>query len=361
MKKKKSKKKSHKLLYLIIVFFFFLLSLGLYFHLKTSYYQRSFSEAEVNVERGIKKLNLSILEEKTEQKGFFPPYKQAKIVINIPFDYPLDKLPSEIYKVFSSKEIEVQEIKEQNLKDYYQILAVLSFKKRITHHLKFILKKVKIALLIDDFGYSKGKTVDFALKNLNIPLTISIIPGTPYAKVIAEEAHRNGKEVMVHLPMEPKGEFNNNYKWIIMGKTGEEEMERITKKAIEEIPYSVGLNNHMGSLVTERKKIMEFILQVVKEKKFYFIDSKTSLQSVAFPLAKEMKVKSAQRDIFLDNKKDNKYIEEQFEKLIFIAKKRGEAIGIAHINYVTIQSLKKITSQLENRKIQLVYVSELVN
>jgi len=361
MKKKKSKKKSYKLLYLVIVFFFFLLSLGLYFQLKTSYYQRSFSEAEVNVEKGIKKLNFSILEEKTEQKGFFPPYKQAEIVINIPFDYLLDELPSEIYKVFSSKEIKVEGIKKQNFKDYYQILAVLSSKKRTTHHLKFILKKVKIALLIDDFGYSKNKTVDFALKNLNIPLTVSIIPGTPYAKAIAEEAHRNKKEVMVHLPMEPKGKFNNNYKWIIMGKMGEGETERITKKAIEEIPYSVGLNNHMGSLVTERKKIMEFILQVIKEKNFYFIDSKTNLQSIAFPLAREMKVKSAQRDIFLDNKKDDKYIEGQFKKLISVAKKRGEAIGIGHINYITIQSLKKITSQLENRKIQLVYVSELVS
>lgn len=361
MKKKKSKKKSRKIIYLLIVFFFFILSLGLYFQLKTSYYQRSFSEAKINVERGIKKLNLSILEEKTEQKGFFPPYKQAKIVINIPFDYPLDKLPSEIYKVFSSKEIKVERIKEQNLKNYYQILAVLCFKKRITHYLKFILKKVKIALIIDDFGYSKGKTVEFTLRNLNIPLTVSIIPGTPYAKAIAEEAHHDGKEVMVHLPMEPKGKFNNNYRWIIMEKMGEKEVERITKEAIDEIPYSVGLNNHMGSLITERKKIMEFILQVIKEKNFYFIDSKTSSQSIAFPLAEKMKVKSARRDIFLDNKKDNKYIRRQFKKLIFLAEKKGEAIGIGHINYVTIQSLKRITSQLENRKIQLVYVSELVN
>jgi len=360
MKKKKKKKKKARKFFYLTGFFFLFLSMGLYFHLKGSYYRRSFLKAEVNVERGLEKLNLPIQEKRIEKKGFFPPRQQARIVSEIPFDYPLDKLISEIYKVFSSEEIEVQEIKEQNLKDYYQILVILGFKKRITHHLNFILHKIKIALLIDDFGYSRSRTVESAL-HLNIPLTISIIPGTPYAKDIAEEAHRNGKEIVVHLPMEPKGKFNNNYKWIITGKMKEREIKRITEKAIEEVPYSRGLNNHMGSLVTEREEIMKPLLQVIKQKNFYFVDSKTSSHSIAFSLAKKTRVRSTQRDVFLDNQKESRYIEEQFKKLILQAKKRGEALGIAHINYITIQNLKKLISQLEKRKIQLVYVSEIVD
>jgi len=91
------------------------------------------------------------------------------------------------------------------------------------------------------------------------------------------------------------------------------------------------------------------------------VDSRTTPDSIAFTLAKKMGVKSAYREVFLDNEKENGYIKRQFQKLILIAKKEGRALGIAHSNPVTAQALKEVISRLENRKIELVYVSEIVN
>lgn len=357
----KRKRKSHKFIYIIIALILFLGGVGGFFQLESLYYKEKFSQLDLKVKESLQTLGLPILSKKVGKIGFFPKFPQAEEIIEVPFDYSLDKLPQKIKKIFSSKSLKIQQIQDQNLKDAYQILVTVGFGKKVTHILRFFLKKVKIALLIDDFGYSQGTAVNIFLRELNVPLTISIIPGTPYDKLIAKEAHRNGKEVTLHLPMEPKGNFNNQYKWIILSGMKKEEIEKITKEAIRDIPYCVGMNNHMGSLVTSEEKTMQPLLEVIKKKNLYFVDSRTTPDSIAFALAKKMGIKSAYREVFLDNEKNNKYIKQQFQKLILIAKKRGEALGIAHSNLVTAHTLKEIIQQLENRKIELVYVSEIVN
>ncbi|RLE08047.1 hypothetical protein DRZ78_01875 [Candidatus Aerophobetes bacterium] len=358
---KRKRKKSHKLVYILIVAVLLAGGAGLFFQLESIYYRERFSELDLKIDKSLQTMDLPILSKKIGKAGFFPRYPQAEEIIEIPFDYPLDELPSRIKRMFSSKSLEVQRIKEQNLKDTYQILVTVGFGKKITHILRFFLRKIKIALLIDDFGYSQGTAVDIFLKELNVPLTVSIIPGTSYAKSIAKIAHSNGKEVTLHLPMEPKGKFNNEYKWIILSGMHREEIENTTRQAIRDVPYCVGLNNHMGSLVTSKERIMQPLLEVVKKERLYFVDSRTTPDSIAFTLAKKMGVKSAYREIFLDNEKENGYIKRQFQKLILIAKKEGRALGIAHSNPVTAQALKEVISRLENRKIELVYVSEIVN
>jgi len=360
-RKTRRKGKSHKLIYIIIVLILLSGGVGLFFQLESLYYKEKFSELDLKVDQGLQTLGLPVLSKKVRKAGFFPGYPQAEETIKIPLDYSLDELPSLIKKTFLSRSLEVQRIQEQNLKDIYQISAALGFHKKTTHILRFFLKKAKIALLIDDFGYSQGVAVDIFLKELHVPLTISIIPGTPYAKLIAKEAHRNGKEVTLHLPMEPRGNFNNEYKWIILSGMKKGEIENITREAIRDVPYCVGLNNHMGSLVTSEERTMRALLGVTKKENLYFVDSRTTPDSVAFALAKRLGVKSACREVFLDNEKDGAYINQQFQKLILIAKKKGKALGIAHSDPVTAHVLKETISRLENRKIELVYASEIVN
>lgn len=357
----KRKKKSHKFIYIIIALILLAGGVGGFFQLESLYYKEKFSELDSKVEESLQTLGLPILSKKARKIGFFLKFPQVEEIIEVPFDYSLDDLPLKIKKIFSSKSLEIQQIQHQNLKDAYQILVTIGFGKKVTHILRFFLKKVKIALLIDDFGYSHGTTVNIFLKKLNIPLTISIIPGTPYDKLIAKEAHKNGKEITLHLPMQPKGNFNPQYKWIILSGMEKREIENITSEAIRDVPYCVGLNNHMGSLVTSKEKTMQPVLEVVKKKNLYFVDSRTTSDSIAFTLAKKMGIKSTYREIFLDNEKNNGYIKRQFQKLILIAKKRGKALGIAHSNLVTAQAISEIIQRLENRKIELVYVSEIVN
>ena len=336
--------------------------IGGFLYWKISIYEKEFYRIDTKVEEAIKRLDLPLVEKKIKKMGFLPVYFSAEETLGIPFDYSLDKLIFQLEQEFSLKPIKIYQIKEENLKDSYQILVNLGSEERITHTLKFVLEKVKIALIIDDFGYSSGRTVDIFLKELDIPLAVSIIPGTKYAKFIAQEAHKSGKEVMVHLPMEAqREELNRGYKWIILDKMGEKEIKLATEEAIKDVPYAVGLNNHQGSVVTSKERPMKALLEVVKKEGLFFIDSKTTSGSIAFSLAQEMGIKSTSREAeFLDNEKKLDYITKQFQKLISLAKVRGKAVGIGHANITTAQAIKEILTNLERRKIELVYVSEIV-
>ncbi len=354
-------KKSHKILYLLIGLIICLVGIGGFFYLKISIYQKELSRIDSKVDEAIQALNFPLLNKRIKWVGLFPTYLQVQETLKIPFDYSLDRLPDQIQRELWRNSLKIHGIKRENLKDRYKIVVSLGFDDRITHTLEFILQKLKVALLIDDFGYSQDKTVDFLLKELDLPFTISVIPGTPYAKSIAEEAHRNGKQVILHLPMEPQKNFINRYQWIVLNRMSSEEISSLVKEAIKDVPYIVGLSNHMGSLVTTQEKPMRAVLEAVKAEGLYFVDSRTVSNSVAFSLAKKMGIKSTQRQVFLDNQKDSSYIESQFQKLVSSAQKRGEGLGIAHVDPATAEALKKILSRLEKRKIQLVYVSDIVD
>jgi len=334
---------------------------GLFLQFRISTYQKEFSQLDLKVKELTKTLGLPLIEEKTKKGGFLLLYPCQEETLRIPFDYPLDKLSLRIQEGALLRAIKIHQIKKKNLKSHYQIIVEVGSEGRVTHTLKFVLKKVKIALLIDDFGYSKGSTVDIFLEDLDIPLTISVIPGTPQARFVAEQAHNNGKEVIIHLPMEAKGKFNPDYKWIVLERMNKEEIKSIIKEAAKDVPYAVGLNNHMGSLITTEERPMRALLEAVKEEGLFFIDSRTSPDSIAFPLAQKMGIKSTSRHVFLDNEKNIDYIKGQFQELISLAKTKSKTLGIGHINITTAQTLKEITASLDKRKIELVYVSEIVN
>ncbi|TET13004.1 divergent polysaccharide deacetylase family protein [Candidatus Aerophobetes bacterium] len=359
---KKSSKVFYLLIGMVIGIALCLGGIGGFLRWRTSIYEKEFSRIDAKVEKAIKRLDLPLVEKKIKKMGFLPVYFGVEETLSIPFDYSLDRLISQIEQEFSLPPIKICQIKEENLKDSYEILVNLGLEEeRITYTLRFVLKKVKIALIIDDFGYSKSRAVDIFLKDLDIPLTLSIIPGTEYARLIAEEAHKNGKEVMLHLPMEAEHEeLNHGYKWIILNEMEEKEIRLATEEAIKNIPHAVGLNNHMGSLITTKERPMKALLEVVKEEGLFFIDSKTDPDSIAFPLAQKMGIKSTSRQVFLDNEKKIDYITKQFQKLISLAKVRGKVIGIGHANITTARAIKEILTSLEGRKIELVYVSEIV-
>lgn len=355
------KRKSHKFLYIAIITVLCIIIAGLFLQLRISTYQNDFLQIDLKVKELTKTLNLPLIKEKEIRGRFFLSKLQQEKTLSIPFDYPLDTLLLQIQEELSLRLVKIHQLEEKNLKDQYQILVKVGSESRTTHTLRFILKKAKIALLIDDFGYSKGGVVDVFLEDLDIPLTISVIPGTPQAKFVAEQAHKSGKEVIIHLPMQPKGKFNPDYKWIILDTMSEEEIKSTIKGARKDIPYAVGLNNHMGSLITSEERPMRALLKAVKEEDLFFVDSRTSPDSIAFALAQEMGVKSISRQVFLDNEKDIDYIKGQFQQLISSAKEKGKTLGMGHIDVTTGQALKEIVASLDERKIELVYVSEIVN
>jgi uncharacterized protein len=216
-----------------------------------------------------------------------------------------------------------------------------------------------IAIIVDDMGSSRHE-VEQLLK-IGVPMTFSLIPGLAHVRDVAEAAHRKGEEVMVHIPMEPKGvehkPFEKNGLLLAMS---DEELSRRLHGYLDAVPYAAGANNHMGSRFTEDRGKMRVVLELLKERKLFFIDSKTSPASVGDRLAREMGIRTAARNVFLDNVQDVAAIRAQIEKLAALARRRGAAIGICHPHKTTIEALAMTLPALRTEGVTFVHASALV-
>ncbi|MBN1626728.1 MAG: divergent polysaccharide deacetylase family protein [Deltaproteobacteria bacterium] len=216
----------------------------------------------------------------------------------------------------------------------------------------------KIAIVIDDFGDDYGLATSFM--DIGFPITMSILPSSTHAKKIAEKAVENGFEVILHLPMEPK-----NYPDVYPGPDAlltsmdEKEILGLIDKNLEKIPGVYGINNHMGSCFTEQEDKMTYVLKELKKRDLFYLDSRTTSNSVGFRLAGEIGVPTAERDVFLDNDQSYKAVKYQMDRLIGIARYSGEAIGIGHPHDVTLEILREYAGVLKT-DYNMVPVSQLV-
>ncbi|GMW02830.1 MAG: hypothetical protein AMXMBFR84_39660 [Candidatus Hydrogenedentota bacterium] len=223
--------------------------------------------------------------------------------------------------------------------------------------------QLRLALIVDDGGYG-GNTTERLLQ-LDPNLTLAIIPGTPYGTETATRGAELGFEIMIHMPMESHGEgingANRTLPEFITIDMPAEDIANAVKRAIEDIPHAVGLNNHTGSKYTMYADPMKVVLETLKENNLYFIDSITTGKSVAYQTAQEVGVKSAKRDLFLDNEANTEYIRARFKELIGIVKRKGEAIAICHFRPRTIDVLESILPELKDQGIELVHASEMIH
>lgn len=217
----------------------------------------------------------------------------------------------------------------------------------------------KIALVIDDFGYSLSNSVREFL-TLPQPVTVSILPGLTYSKKIARLAHDNGLEVLVHLPMQPQSGDYRKDDYIILKGMNAAEIRRRVRRSIQAIPFATGLNNHKGSLATTDSKIMNAVLDELKKRKYYFLDSRTSDKSVAYALARKKKLPCLFNNTFLDAIQEEPFVRQQLNLLAEMATKNGFAVGIGHPHEVTLAVLKEACPMLEKRGFQFVSLSELI-
>lgn len=216
-----------------------------------------------------------------------------------------------------------------------------------------------VAIIVDDMGSSMHEA--HALLAIDVPITFSLIPGLARVREVAEAAHRKGGEVMVHIPMEPKGYQQKPFeKNGLLLALSDGEIEKKMAGYLGAVPYATGANNHMGSKFTEDRPKMQTVLGILKGKGMFFIDSKTSPVSVADRLAREMGIPVASRNVFLDNEQDVAAITVQIEKLAAMARRTGSAIGICHPHKTTLQALAATLPALKREGINFVYASALV-
>ena len=217
----------------------------------------------------------------------------------------------------------------------------------------------KVAIVIDDMGQDmKGLR---GLLEVNAPITIAVLPHLKFSREVAREASLKGREVLLHLPMEPKGtDYNNPGEGALLTAMNEEDIRSTIAGDLMEVPGAVGVNNHMGSRFTEDEARMRAVLDVVRKNKLFFLDSRTSSMSVGTRLAKEMGIKNIGRNVFLDNNRDHQYIKAQLKELVAIAKKKGKAVGIGHPYPETIEVLQEMVPELKGQGVTVVKLSELV-
>lgn len=219
--------------------------------------------------------------------------------------------------------------------------------------------KAKAAIIIDDFGYNKKIAEGFT--NLDIPLNISILPNLPYSVAIAEMAKAKGKEVMLHLPLEPYGYPNvNPGPGVILVEMNKKEILKQLEENFQSVPYVVGVDNHEGSRATENKQVMIAVLKYLKKKGLFFVDARASSKSIAYDLASQLGLRTAKNEVFLDNQRDVSYIKGRLRLLIKLAQQRRKAIAIGHPHLDMLRALKKSIPLFEKEKIELVFVSELL-
>lgn len=225
-----------------------------------------------------------------------------------------------------------------------------------------LLRKPRLAILIDDFGYSNNEVIKGFIR-LKSDLTMSIIPGHRFSRWTAVEGKKFNKEIIVHMPMEPEnsGYMHGEEQYIIKSSLYPSEIERRLTAALMEIPEAVGLNNHMGSLATAHQHTMQLVMNSLRKKGIYFVDSLTSPRSVAFEVARSSRIPTAVRSVFLDNNRNKSEIQTQFETAIEIAKRQGYAIAIGHVYLETLEVLQELLQSGYFSDISLVYVSEIVS
>lgn len=216
----------------------------------------------------------------------------------------------------------------------------------------------RVAIIIDDIGYDLKIARKFI--ELDGPLTFAVLPGAPYNSSIIDAAHTKGFEIMLHLPMEPEEypKVNPGPQALITTMDPDRLIAQLHKN-LSGIPYLKGVNNHMGSKMTASSSRMRQIFTILKKKGLYFIDSRTSADTICRSSAQLLKIPFAERDIFIDHLTEPEFIRDQIDKLIQYAQKNGQAVGIAHPHMITFDVLRSLLPRLR-KEIQLVPASQVV-
>jgi len=218
----------------------------------------------------------------------------------------------------------------------------------------------RMAIVMDDLGRSLSTAR--RLLAIDLPVTLAIMPGTENAARVATMAHRKGREVIIHLPSEPIGypDVNPGSNALLV-RNDREQIQRRLLGYLEQVPYAVGGNNHMGSRFTADEAGMEALLSGMSREGMFFLDSRTSGATVAEKVAKLVGIPFLARDVFLDNEQDVGLIREQIEKAVRLARRRGEAIAICHPYPETLQALEGIGPFLDREQIEVVPLSALLH
>ena len=224
--------------------------------------------------------------------------------------------------------------------------------------IKPITNGIPVAIIIDDIGYDRKMAEAFL--ELDVPLTFSVLPEGTFNHSIIDQALKKEVEIMLHLPMEP-----GNYPSVnpgpgaLLSSMNPDELIAQLNANLDRVPNVKGVNNHMGSKLTASSEKMRQIFTILKKRKLFFVDSRTSADTLCRPSAELLHLPFAERDVFIDHEQTRGFVKKQLKLLIKRAKRQGYAIGIAHPHPVTIAVLKEMLPELR-KAVFLTHASQVV-
>lgn len=216
-----------------------------------------------------------------------------------------------------------------------------------------VAARPSLTLIIDDLGQNPAR--DRRVLQLPGPVALAILPGTRHAAELAEQAHRAGKTVMLHMPMAPAG---GRFAW--HPQLPHDELARRLDAALAAVPHVRGLNNHMGSAMTEQPQAMTWLMGELQRRHLFFLDSRTSPRTVAAASAQRTALASLSRDIFLDDDPSPAAVAERFQAAIALARKQGSVVIIGHPHESTLALLERELPRLTAQGIEWVDVGQMI-
>ncbi|AGP46591.1 hypothetical protein HL670_05061 [Serratia plymuthica] len=215
----------------------------------------------------------------------------------------------------------------------------------------------KLSIVIDDVGYRPHE--EGAVLQMPTAISVAVLPNAPHARLMATRAHSQGREVLIHMPMAPlsKQPLERD---TLQPSMSSEEIQRIIRNAVNNVPYAVGMNNHMGSAMTSSLPGMQKVMQALESYRLYFLDSMTIGNSQATRAAAGTGVKVIKRKVFLDDTANEADIRRQFNRAVDLARRNGSAIAIGHPRPATVKVLQQMLPTLP-ADIVLVKPSSLLN
>jgi polysaccharide deacetylase 2 family uncharacterized protein YibQ len=215
-----------------------------------------------------------------------------------------------------------------------------------------------IVLILDDVGFDH-QPLDSAMA-IDPNVNFAVLPNGMRSMEFASTLHARGFELLCHLPMEPEGFPRiSPGDGAVLTTMSDAQIATATRANIEAIRFARGVNNHMGSRATADRRVMTDVLGALP-KGMYFIDSKTTGNSIAASLARTMRVKTASRNVFLDDQQNVVSIRRQLAELADTAASRGVSVGIGHMYPSTIQVLTEDAPKLRAEGFRFVRASAVV-
>jgi polysaccharide deacetylase 2 family uncharacterized protein YibQ len=221
------------------------------------------------------------------------------------------------------------------------------------------IPKVRIAIVIDDVGYNLEQLEAFL--DFPAPISLSVLPNLPHSSESARRIVEAGKELLLHLPMEAVN-GNDPGPGAILTTQSEEEIRRLLENSFSQVPHAVGMNNHMGSRATADERVMNVVMDYLRANRRFYLDSRTTTESVGAAVANLHEVPFLERDIFLDNDPQAESIRKALESGIKVAREKGYAVLIGHVyNPQIVDGIEKLLDELERARVELVSFSALVD